>query len=103
MSDPAVWLYLAVAVPYTAFVVLYLTRSPWFRTALGRSLLLSKAVIAALAWNAIFALAFGDYPGREVLRVFIVGGALIAGWSQLYLLIREQRAQRRCPESEEIR
>lgn len=88
-------LYLAVAAPYTLFVILYATRSPWYRSVLGRSLLLSKAVIAALAWNAVLAFAFGDYPGRDAVRVFVVGGALLAGWTQLWLLIHEQRAARR--------
>lgn len=99
-------LYLAVAVPYTAFVVLYSTRSPWYATGLGRSLLLSKTVIAALAINAVLSLWLGEYPGKEIVRVFIVGGAIVAGWSQLILLIIEQHRARRCPEpsdSEEIR
>lgn len=95
----ALVLYLAVAVPYSLFVILYATRSPWYRTGLGRSLLLSKMVIAVLALNAVLALAFGDYPGREAVRVFVVGGAIVAGWSQLVLLIKEQRRARRCPES----
>ena len=90
-----VLLYLAVAVPYSAFVVLYAARSRP-RDALGYSLLLSKTVIALLAWNAVLALWLGDYPGREVVRAVIVGGALVAGWSQLFLLIREQRRARRC-------
>lgn len=90
-------LYLAVAVPYTLFVVLYAAVSRP-RSAIGRSLLLSKAVVAALAWNAVLALFFGEYAGREFVRTFIVGGALIAGWAQLGLLIREQRRARRCPD-----
>lgn len=84
-------LYLLVLVPYTLFVVLYATRSPWYRSAMGRSLLLSKSVIAALAWNAVLALWLGDYTGRGVIRVFIVGGAIVAGWAQLILLVIEQR------------
>lgn len=92
-----VLLYLAVAMPYTAFVILYAAISRP-RSGIGRSLLLSKAVIAALSWNAILALLFGEYPGREIVRTFIVGGALVAGWAQLALLIREQRASRREPD-----
>lgn len=90
-------LYMAVAVPYTAFVLLYGFRSPWWATGMGRSLLLSKAVIAALAINAVLALYFGEYPGRDLVRAFVVGGAIIAGWSQLILLVLEQRRDRRCP------
>lgn len=90
-------LYLAVAVPYSLFVILYATRSPWYRTGIGRSLLLSKAVIAVLSVNAVLGLAFGPYPGQGVVRAFVVGGAIIAGWSQLTLLILEQRNARRCP------
>lgn len=89
-----VLMYLAVAVPYTLFVVLYAAISRP-KSGIGHSLLLSKTVIAALAWNAILAMVFGEYPGREAVRTFIVGGALVAGWAQLYLLVREQRAARR--------
>jgi hypothetical protein len=88
-----VLLYLAVAIPYTLFVILYAAVSRP-RSAIGRSLLLSKLVIAALAWNAVAALVFDDYPAREFVRTFIVGGAILAGWTQLALLIREQRASR---------
>lgn len=88
------WLYLAVALPYSLFVILYMARSKWYATAMGRSLLLSKSVIAALAVNACLAFAWPDYPGQDVVRVFIVGGALVAGWSQLTLLILEQRRDR---------
>lgn len=91
----AVFLYLAVAVPYTLFVVLYAAISRP-RDAMGYSLLLSKTVIATLAWNAVLALWLVDYPGQEIVRVFVVGGAIIAGWSQLVLLIIEQRRARRC-------
>lgn len=91
----AVGLYLAVAVPYTLFVLLYASRSQWYATPLGRSLLLSKTVLALLSWNAVFSLAFGGYPGQGLVRVLIVGGAIIAGWSQLILLIAEQSKQPR--------
>lgn len=91
-------LYLLVAVPYSLFVILYATRSPWYRTAMGRSLLLSKAVIAALSVHAVLSLWFGDYPGRDMVRVFVVGGAITAGWTQLTLLIIEQRRARACRE-----
>jgi hypothetical protein len=93
---PVIWLYLLVLIPYGLFVLLYAFRSPWYRSWLGRSLLLSKLVIALLALNAVLVLAFEDYPGRDFVRAFVVGGAIVAGWSQLFLLIREQRAARRC-------
>jgi hypothetical protein len=93
-------LYAAVAVPYTLFVVLYGTRSPWWRAGIGRSLLLAHAVTALLAWNAVLALGWPDYPGRGAVRVLIVCGALVAGWTQLALLVIEQRRARRCKESE---
>jgi hypothetical protein len=91
--SPVIW-YLLVLIPYTAFVILYAFRSPWWETGMGRSLLLSKTVIAALSWNAVLALWLGEYPGRGAVRVFVVGGAIVAGWSQLYLLLKEQHAAR---------
>ena len=88
------WLYLAVAIPYSLFVILYASRSPWYRSGLGRSLLLSKAVIAALAWHAVLVLFMEDYPGEMFVRALVVGGAIIAGWSQLILLAIEQKRAR---------
>lgn len=92
-------LYCAIAIPYTLFVILYAVVSRP-RDAIGRSLLLSMFVVALLAWNAVLALWLGDYAGRMVVRVLVIGGALVAGWSQLALLVREQRAARRCPTSD---
>lgn len=94
------WLYVLVAVPYTLFVVLYATRSPWYRTAIGRSLLLSKIVIATLSIHAVLSVIFGDYPLKEAVRMFVVGAAIVAGWSQLILLVIEQYRARH-PENKE--
>lgn len=89
------WLYLAVAIPYTLFVVLYAAVSRP-HDALGRSLLLSKCVIAVLAWNAVLSLANpGGYPGQTLVRILVTGGALVAGWWQLSLLLIDQRNARR--------
>lgn len=94
-AEPVFWLYLLVAIPYTAFVLLYATRSKWWVSPLGRSLLLSKSVIALLASNAVLGLALGNYPGRDVVRGVIVGSAIVAGWYQLSALIRIQQEERR--------
>jgi hypothetical protein len=91
----AVWMYLAVAVPYTLFVVLYATRSRWWVSNIGRSLLLSKGVIALLSIHVVVSLAFPSYPGQEAVRLLVVGGAIVAGWWQLALLVKEQQRARR--------
>ena len=91
------WLYLAAWAPYTAFVLLYGFRSPWYRSALGRSLLLSKTVIAVLLTHVLLLVIFGDYPGRGAVRAFMVGAVIVAGWYQLTTLVRLQRQARRCP------
>lgn len=89
----AVWLYLAVAIPYTLFVVLYAFVSRP-RDPLGHSLLLSKSVIAVLSWHVVVSLAWPGYPGQDVVRAFVVGCAIVAGWWQLYLLLSDQRNAR---------
>lgn len=91
------WLYLAAWIPYAGFVVLYATRSPWYRTGLGRSLLLSKTVVAVLLTHALLIVIFGRrYPGVEYVHGFLVGGVIVAGWYQLAYLTRLQRQARRC-------
>lgn len=98
----AFWLYLSAWVPYTLFVALYAFRSPWYRSALGRSLLLSKTVIAVLLTHALLIVVLGaDYPGREYVRGFLVGGVIVAGWVQLLTLVRLQRQARRCDRTQD--
>lgn len=92
------WLLFAAWLPYTLFVLLYTTRSPWYASALGRSLVLSKLVIAVLLSSSLLTQVFGDYPGRLAVRVFLFAGAITAGWYQLIVLVRLQRQARRCPE-----
>lgn len=89
------WLYLAAWVPYTAFVLLYAFRSPWYVEPIGRSLLLSKGVIAALLSHLLALYIWPDYYGHDVVRVVIVGGAICAGWYQAITLFRLQQDDRR--------
>lgn len=58
----------------TLFILGYLLLAPWWRTAIGRSLVLSKAWIAALCWMAFLRTTLGvdgDNISLVVLRAFV--------------------------------
>ena len=95
LSDVRFWLYLAAWLPYVTFVFRYAFFSPWYATPLGRSLLLSKGVIALLLTHALLIVALGRrYPGASAVQAVIVGGVIAAGWFQLITLLRLQRQAR---------
>lgn len=101
LTNPLFWLYLAGWIPYTAFVLLYGFRSPWWVSVLGRSLLLSKCVIWLLLTHALLIVSMGPgYPGAGTIRAVLIGGVITAGWAQLSMLLREQTRDRKpepCP------
>lgn len=95
LEEPRFWIYLAAWVPYTSFMLLYGFLSPWYRTAVGRSLLLSKSVITLLLTHALLSLLFGrGYSGSGILIAMVIGLVVPAGWLQLILLLRLQRQAR---------
>ena len=94
MPPLAFWLILAW-IPYTAFVLLYGFGFPWWSTVLGRSLLLSKTAIWLLLSHFLLRSAVGDYPGDEAMVPLLVTGVTIAGWTQLWFLVRTKREYRR--------
>jgi len=89
----AFWLVLAW-IPYTAFVLLYGLGFPWWSTALGRSLLLSKGVIWLLLTHFLLRAWVGGYPGEGATVPLLVAGVIGAGWTQLWFLARTWRKYR---------
>lgn len=78
-------------VPYALFVLFYALRSPWYGSPIGRSLMLSKAVIVALLSHVLVVLKVGDYPGRLTVWAVLLVLAAVAGGTQLAILLKEQR------------
>lgn len=85
------WMCLAAFLPYLLFVIAYMTRSPWYASPVGRSLMLSKVVIVALLGHPLALFLCGPYQGAEGVWVVLFGLTCVAGTTQLLTLLRLQR------------
>lgn len=90
-KEPAFWAYFAAWLPYVLIIVVYGFGSPWYRSAIGRSLMLTKVAIVFVLTNVLAAYIFGEYPWRDAVRVLLIGCVVGAGVYQLATIIREQR------------
>lgn len=98
-SDWRFWLLTAAFIPYATFAVTYGLRAPWYRSQVGRSLLLSKAVIAATLLSAIVGRMFPHYTFRWGLFALLIGLAVVAGWYQLITLLQILHRHRSEPDA----
>lgn len=89
------WLLVLTLVPWLLFVVLYAIRSPWYRTPVGRALMLSKVVIVAVLLNGIVGRVWPHHHEvRAAVYAVLIGGSFLAGCYQLLNLLHEQRRDR---------
>lgn len=84
---PAFWVYLLTWAPFASFLILYGLRSPWRATSTGRGIFTLTASMVAVLSNALAGVMLGDYPGRDLVRLILVGGVACAGWNLLRNLI----------------
>lgn len=80
------------AIVYLASVALHL-RVDWWRTQMGRHLMASWAVIAAVLALSSVRILFGDSIWFQLLRLVVFVGVPVLGTQRLYLQIKAQR----CP------
>jgi len=78
----------------TLFIIGYALLAPWWKTAIGRSLLLSKTWIAALSWMGFLRTTLEVSPDNFVLEVLRAGIWVLLPIITVYtcwaLLIKEQ-------------
>lgn len=86
----------------TAFVVYYTvsSRGEWRRSAEGRHMVLFSASLVAFGVMGIVHNLVEAYPGRDVVRVAVVGSAALGGLHRAVLVVRAQRENRRRREAE---
>lgn len=89
------WAYLLVFAGFALFTLFYLIGSPWRSTRPGRAVMLLVGTLDVVLINTLIQLAIPSWEGSEVVRVFVVIGALCSGWYLFYSLLREQRRGRR--------
>lgn len=80
----------------------YYRRSPWRESAIGRALMTFAVTFAVYLSFVVTSFVFGDYPGREALRLVVyllVGYSLWRLYGTLrYSQIRAQKRQRQAAE-----
>jgi len=101
-DNPAFWVYLLTWLPFVAFLTLYGTRSQWSESGIGRALFTLAASMVAVLTNALAGIVFGDYPGRDMFRLVLLGGVSLAGWNLLRNLVGVQREAGRTHDDPEL-
>jgi hypothetical protein len=93
------WLYLAAWLPYTLLIITYGFGSPWYSSAIGRSLMLTKVVIVLVLTNILTTYLVGDVPPAMPFgSVTLLVVAVIAGWYQFVTILGVQRQGRQVPD-----
>jgi hypothetical protein len=96
------WGYLTVLIPFLAFVILYATRSSWRLTRAGQGVMIISGTLTLLLLQTELNLMFGEWPGRDIVRVIVLLGGFVGGWYQLVTLLRAQRDDRLLLSPEEV-
>lgn len=90
------------AAGWLLFTVLYATMAPWWRSAIGRNMLVLGGILAAVFLLISFQLLFGvEWPARAWIRFAIFSAVAGVGWWRLGILLSDQifAVRQRVPES----
>jgi hypothetical protein len=92
-SNALIVLLIAGLIPIVAFIYFYLRYSPWWETAIGRTLLGQKVAMAALLFLSLLLRLLGpDYALRAVLNGLVLAVLVVFFWKTLAELRRVQKA-----------
>jgi hypothetical protein len=84
------WALLYAAIPQTVFLVAY-SRAPWFRTAIGRSLMIKGLALALILDWAFVSRVFGvTFPFAEETRALLFLGVAAGATYQCWVVISTQ-------------
>lgn len=83
-------LLVAAAVPVNIYPLVYLTR-PWWVSAAGRALMVKAWGNLLLIDLFLASAVWGDYPGREAVRLAGLSLYLVGVWWLLIVLLRVPR------------
>lgn len=86
-------LLVAGLIPIAAFVYYYLRYSPWWETAIGRTLLGQKIAMGAMLSLSLLLRVLGPgYPFRALLNGLVLASLIVFFWLTLVELRRTQKA-----------
>lgn len=91
-------------VGWLLFAVLYGALAPWWRSSIGRNMLVLAAVLAVTLGLVSLQLMFGiEWPARDWVRLAIFGAVALTGWHRLLVLLTDQIFAVRQPMPESAR
>lgn len=100
LTNPVLWGYLLVLLPFLLFSFFYGFKSPWTLTAAGRGLMILSCTLSLALIQTVVTLFLGpDWWGRAILRTIFLSGGFTSGWYLLYTLLRLQAGGRRLLDS----
>lgn len=86
---------LAAAPAVTVFPLVYGLTLPWFRSLIGRGLMVTSLGLGGLIDISLAYRIFGsDYQARDPLRLLVFGFITVGMWMLLLALLRGQLKQR---------
>lgn len=87
----AVVLIAAASIPATLFPLVYGFTSPWWRTPIGRALMVKAVGLALLIDISLVYNFFGDdYAARDAVRLGVFSLITVGVWMQFLALMREK-------------
>lgn len=84
------WTVVLALPPLLGYVIFYSTRSPWWKTPIGISMLVQKVLLTLLVIVIVIGLYWPDMPGREVIRLVIFVACVVAFWWDFIQALRIQ-------------
>lgn len=82
------WLVYGTAPPATLFALIYGLTTPWWRSLIGRALLVSSTALALLVDLALLFQWLGpEYLGRSYVRVTVFGLVCLGAWLKFAALV----------------
>lgn len=86
----------ATAPAITLFVLIYGITSPWYRSMIGRALMVSSTGFALLVDLVLVYQWLGDeYPLRDVVRITVFALVCLGAWLKLIAILTEKLTGRR--------
>lgn len=104
-ADQVAFVLLCVAAPSTTlFPLIYGTTLPWWRTQIGRALIIQSTGLALLVDISLAYRIFGaEYQARDAIRLSVFSVITLGSWLVLIAFLTERGRKRRRGDFREVR
>lgn len=91
LIESVIYAIIFAIVPAPILFAAYYTRSPWRASQIGRALMTFAVTFSVFMLFVSISVFFGDWNGKDALRLVIYGGVGKALWGLFFTLRRSQR------------